>query len=176
MTQIRHRLHRALSILCKTRTESSIACGAAILITGLSILAAAPAAIAAGSSLQSPFPRIQPVAPSAAASFTCPAVPPATRNITANRYYNDAASSVIDPVLKQQNDLAVKPLDDFLRDFSRMTDLYVRSGSEPVAACALDWVHAWAQGDAMLGTMSSNQAEYQHVCFRPTIHSNATAI
>src|SRR3972149_335161 len=86
--------------------------------------------------------------------------PPAMRNIPANRYYSDAASSIIDPALKRQNELAVKPLEDYLRNFSRMADLYVRSGAQPVAVCALDWLDAWAQGDAMLGSMSSRQAEY----------------
>ena len=136
------------------RPELTALCG------GLLLLVAGCAGAAATSPLRGPFPQVQPAEPASAAGFVCRPAPPAMRNITANRYYSDAASSIIDPALKRQNELAVKPLEDYLRNFSRMADLYVRSGAQPVAVCALDWLDAWAQGDAMLGSMSSRQAEY----------------
>ncbi|MBI4191004.1 MAG: alginate lyase family protein [Betaproteobacteria bacterium] len=124
------------------------------------LLAVGPAGAVEASTLRSPFPQVQPAAPAAAMSFVCLPAPPAVRDITANRYYSDAASSVIDPALERRNKFAVKPLEDYLRSFSRMTDLYTRSGAEAVAACALGWLDAWAQGGAMLGSMSSSQADY----------------
>jgi len=126
----------------------------------LLLLALESTGIAATGALRSPFPQVQPAAPASATGFVCQPAPPAVRDIAANRYYNDAASSIVDPALKLQNELAVKPLADYLRNFSRMTDLYVRSGAPSVAVCALSWLDAWAQADAMLGTMSSGQAEY----------------
>ncbi len=127
---------------------------------GLLLLVLESTAVSATHALHSPFPQVQPAAPGSTAGFACQPAPPAVRDISANRYYSDSASSIIDPALKRQNELAVEPLADFLRDFSRMTDLYVRSGTPAVAACSLNWLDAWAQGDGMLGTMSSSQAEY----------------
>jgi poly(beta-D-mannuronate) lyase len=115
---------------------------------------------ATAATLQSPFPRPTARDAAAAAGFRCLPAPAPVQHINANRYYTDTASSIIDPALRQQNELAVKPVDDYLRNFSRMTDLYAQSGAPAVAACALDWLHVWAQGEAMLGTMSSSQAEY----------------
>jgi poly(beta-D-mannuronate) lyase len=92
------------------------------------------AILAAGQSLASP----------------CPQAPQPIRDIQANRYYIDAASSVVDPELRLRNDAAVKPLRDFRRALARQSD-----------PCAVEWLVAWAEGDALLGRMSSNQAHYE---------------
>ncbi len=100
--------------------------------------------------------------PGSLASYACPVAPPAVKDISANSYYTDEAKSVIDPVLKKQDEEAVRPLEDYLRTFSRMTDDYVRSGATPaIGSCALDWLNAWAGGRALLGNMTNNQSEYE---------------
>ena len=81
---------------------------------------------------------------------SCGPAPAAVRDIQANRYYTDAAGSLIDPGLRAKNDAAVKPLRDFRRALGR----------QPVP-CALEWLAAWAEADALLGHMSSSQAEYE---------------
>ena len=154
MDLIRQNNHRNRKVLNLKLPELTL------LFAGMLLLAAASTGALAANPLRSPFPQVQATAPASATAFVCQTAPPAIRNITANRYYIDAASSVIDPVLKHQNELAAKPLEDYLRNFSRMTDLYTRSGAKTVAACAVDWLDAWAQGEAMLGNMSSSQAEY----------------
>lgn len=110
--------------------------------------------------LRNPFARAVAASAEPAKPYACASAPAPVRDIIANRYYTDSSSSVIDPELRRQNELAVKPIDDYLREFSRMTDLYLRTGAPAVAACALDWLVEWAKADAMLGKMSSNQADY----------------
>ncbi len=88
-------------------------------------------------------------------------MPAPVRDIEANRYYVDAAGTIVDPALKARKDVAVKPLKDFLRVVSGAADRYVASGDREAARCALDALRFWAQGDAMLGKMSSRQAEYE---------------
>lgn len=80
----------------------------------------------------------------------CVTAPAPVRDIQANRYYIDAAGSVIDPALQAKNDAAVKPLRDFRRALARQP-----------AQCALEWLTIWAEADALLGRMSSAQAEYE---------------
>lgn len=97
---------------------------------------------------------------SPAALAACPAPPPGPGDIRANSYYSDAQHSVVDPVLQAQNRASVQPFDAFLERVSRQADRAL-AGDADAAACALAWLDAWAGDGAMLGTMSSNQAQYQ---------------
>jgi len=85
-----------------------------------------------------------------AVASSCGRAPAPVRDIQANRYYSDAASSVVDPALRAQNDAAVKPLRDFRRALPRQS-----------APCALEWLVVWSGAGALLGRMSSAQAEYE---------------
>lgn len=93
-------------------------------------------------------------------AFACDAPPPAVRDIDANRYYTDARSSIVDPVLKARNEAAVKPVNDYLEGVARAADAWQRGGKPADAQCALGWLQAWAAGGAMLGTMTTNQSWY----------------
>ncbi|WP_035057255.1 alginate lyase family protein [Andreprevotia chitinilytica] len=90
----------------------------------------------------------------------CAPAPAGIPDIQANSYYTDAHYSVIDPALKAKNEAAVKPFSDFLRNVSDNADRYVANGDKASAQCALSWLDRWAQDRAMLGTMSSSQAQY----------------
>ncbi|RZA33522.1 MAG: alginate lyase, partial [Lysobacteraceae bacterium] len=81
-------------------------------------------------------------------------------DIDANRYYTDARSSVIDPVLKARNEAAVRPVNDYLEFVARAADGWQRRGDGAEARCALDWLDAWARQGALLGKMSTNQSYY----------------
>ena len=96
-----------------------------------------------------------------AASAECPTPPAGIRDIEANSYYSDSHHSIIDPALKAKNEAAVKPFDDYLRVVSDNADRYIADGDKAAAACVLTWLDRWAQDGAMLGHMSSNQAEYE---------------
>lgn len=94
------------------------------------------------------------------AALACSAPPPAVRDIDANRYYTDAKRSVVDPVQKARNEAAVKPVNDYLNGVARAASNW-QAGRDPDGArCALDWLVAWADADALLGTMTTQQSYY----------------
>jgi len=90
-----------------------------------------------------------------AAFADCPAPPPAQRDIIADSYYDDPpVYSHIDPVRHAAYEAAVKPLEAYLGNVARMA-------SNGDKACALRWLVAWAEGDAMLGKIEKEQAHYE---------------
>ena len=103
---------------------------------------------------------LRPIASSAA---PCPAVPAVVRDIVANSYYSDPQYSIPDPEKFARNRASVKPLTDFLRDIANRASRYAANPAKatPEAECALGWLKTWAEGGAMLGTLSSEQAYYQ---------------
>ncbi|SFC07529.1 alginate lyase family protein [Massilia yuzhufengensis] len=93
-------------------------------------------------------------------ALACEAPPPPVRDIDANRYYTDARSSIIDPVLKARNEAAVKPVNDYLEVVARAADAWQRKQDPAEARCALGWLQAWADQGALLGKMTTNQSYY----------------
>ncbi|HWW99295.1 alginate lyase family protein [Collimonas sp.] len=91
----------------------------------------------------------------------CPEAPAGLRDIEANGYYSDAHYSIVDPVLKAKNEAAVKPFSDYLATVSANADRYIASGDTEAAQCALHWLDRWAVDGAMLGKVSSSQAQYE---------------
>ncbi len=103
-------------------------------------------------------------AATAVAAAACPAPPAVVRDLEIPRYYDDAAGSRIDPVLKARNDAAVAPLVAFLRHVTAEADAALKSAKtdkrQAAAACALTWLEHWARGKAWLGRVDQ-QGEYQ---------------
>lgn len=97
------------------------------------------------------------VSVTAAAQAACAPVPAPQRDITANSFYTDAHHSIVDPARHDQNVASVKPLEDFGRQIVKLADR--RDGASHT--CALNWLVHWAEGEAMLGTMSSEQAFFE---------------
>jgi poly(beta-D-mannuronate) lyase len=101
----------------------------------------------------------------AAPVSACPAPPPAVRDIDLPRFYSDEAGSRIDPKQRALNAAAGKPLTEFLRFVTKEADRSLKSARAPkreeAAQCAASWIAAWAAGDAWLGRMETQQAEYQ---------------
>ena len=95
-----------------------------------------------------------------AASAGCPAPAAVVRDISAERFYTDAASSVVDPQIVARNKASLKALDDTLRPIIRASDRALGGDGES-AACALSLFVAQAEGGGMLGAMSSRQAGYE---------------
>ncbi|WMJ68471.1 mannuronate-specific alginate lyase [Stenotrophomonas sp. 24(2023)] len=89
----------------------------------------------------------------AQAAWSCPPPPHGQPDIRAMGYYTDKASSIIDPVLQQQNREATAPLDRYAADVARMSDDYLRNGDRAAAQCTLTWLAGWANDHAMLGQM-----------------------
>jgi poly(beta-D-mannuronate) lyase len=95
------------------------------------------------------------VAPARAAA--CDDPPPPVRDIIADRFYVDTASSVADKVIIAHNKNALATLDHTLNAIIGMEDKAL-TGDTASAACAGRWLVVWAKGSAMLGHMSSQQA------------------
>lgn len=90
----------------------------------------------------------------------CAPVPPAVRNIIGVSYYIDSAHhSVVDPKKLAQNEANLNPIRNYLQSVTDASDAAAR-GDGNAAACGLRLLFAWAQGDAMNGTVN-HQGEYE---------------
>jgi poly(beta-D-mannuronate) lyase len=93
-----------------------------------------------------------------AASAACPPPPAAQRDIVADGYYDDPpVYSHIDPQKHAAYEAAVGPIEQYLGAVARMAS----SGTRDDALCAVRWLTAWAEGDALLGTIKKEQAHYE---------------
>jgi poly(beta-D-mannuronate) lyase len=95
--------------------------------------------------------------PARASDTTCDDPPAPVRDIIADRFYVDSASSVADTAIIARNKTALATLDNSLIAILAMADKGL-TGDKDSATCAGRWLAAWAKGDAMLGHMSSQQA------------------
>lgn len=87
----------------------------------------------------------------------CEDPPPPVRDIIADRFYVDTAKSVADKAIIARNKTALATLDHTLVAIIAMEDKAL-AGDAASAACAGRWLVVWAEGGAMLGHMSSQQA------------------
>ncbi len=87
-----------------------------------------------------------------------PATP--VRDIFADRFYVDTASSIADGAIIARNRTSLATLDHTLTAIIAMADKGL-AGNSTSATCAGHWLAAWAKGGAMLGHMSSRQAEVE---------------
>ena len=94
------------------------------------------------------------------AEAACEDPPAPVRDIVADRFYVDSASSIADKAIIAQNKTALATLDRTLTAILRMADKGL-AGDTASAVCAGHWLAAWAKGGAMLGHMSSRQAEVE---------------
>ena len=91
------------------------------------------------------------------ARAACDEPPPPVRDIIADRFYVDSASSIADNAIIARNKTALATLDRSLNAIQGMEDKGL-AGDRASAACAGQWLVVWAKGAAMLGHMSSQQA------------------
>lgn len=95
-----------------------------------------------------------------AARAACEEPPPAVKDIFADRFYVDTPGSNADRAIISRNRTALATLDHTLVAILAMEDQGL-AGDNASAACAGRWLAAWAKGGAMLGHMSSRQAEVE---------------
>lgn len=103
--------------------------------------------------------RQKPQADAVEPAKQCAEVPPVVQDITADSFYSDPKRSVADTIIVARNKDRLRPLDRTMRDIIGWSSLWQAKKDSASADCALTWLTAWAQGGAMLGTMSSQQAE-----------------
>lgn len=99
--------------------------------------------------------------PEMALAAACPLDQPVIRDIRADRFYVDDASSVVDPAIEAANREALKPLDATISAIVRASNAFLQTGRTADADCALALLARQAAGGAMLGAMSSRQAGYE---------------
>ncbi len=90
----------------------------------------------------------------------CDEPPPPVRDIFADRFYVDTASSIADRAIIARNRNSLATLDHTLTAIIAMADKGL-AGDTASALCAGHWLAAWAKGGAILGHMSSRQAEVE---------------
>ena len=93
-------------------------------------------------------------------SYHCPTANALPHNIEASDFYSDAKHSVVDPARKAAYEAASKMYSEVSEDAERAADDFQKTGSAQAAACVIQILGVQAQGNAMTGTMSSNQANY----------------
>ena len=97
---------------------------------------------------------------SSATGVACPNPPVLARDIETLSFYTDSAHSVPDPARYAAYRAAVKPLNDAARRIAELADAYRAKGDAAAARCVADWLARFAEGEALTGKMSSNQAYY----------------
>jgi poly(beta-D-mannuronate) lyase len=95
-----------------------------------------------------------------ASHAACDDPPPPVRDIIADRFYVDTASSVADKAIIARNRTALATLDHTLNAILAMEDKAL-AGDHDSGICAGRWLAVWAKGGAMLGSMSSQQAVFE---------------
>jgi poly(beta-D-mannuronate) lyase len=95
-----------------------------------------------------------------AARAQCEEPPPPVRDVFADRFYVDTASSIADRAIIARNRTSLATLDHTLNAIIVMADKGL-AGDNASALCAGHWLAIWAKGGAMLGHMSSRQAEVE---------------
>ena len=122
---------------------------------GLAVLLACGSANA-----QQGKPGAKPAAKPAPVAPLCEAPPPAVKDIASQPFYTDAKNSIADAVIVAKNKTALAALDKPLRSIVTWSNRWQDKRDAAAATCGLSWLAAWAGEGAMLGTMSSRQAEY----------------
>jgi poly(beta-D-mannuronate) lyase len=88
----------------------------------------------------------------------CPPPPAAQRDIIADVYYdNPPVNSHINRQKLAKYEAAVGPIEQYLGAVAKMAS----SGAPDDAQCAVRWLTAWAEGDALLGKIKKEQAYYE---------------
>lgn len=93
----------------------------------------------------------------------CAAVPPAVRDLSLERFYEDSAGSIVEPTRLEEHKALTAPLVEFVSTVTKLADRANQQRSAPAATarCALDWISGWAKEGAYLGAFKSKQAQAQ---------------
>jgi poly(beta-D-mannuronate) lyase len=94
------------------------------------------------------------------ALYACPAIVHLSPDLTTDRFYSDAKSSVIDPEKWKAYVATSGPYKALGQRIVDAADSYRTTGSREAAQCALQHMEAAAKDGVFTGKMSSNQAYY----------------
>ena len=94
------------------------------------------------------------------ASYSCPAIVHLSPDLTTDRFYSDAKSSIIEPEKWKAYVATSGPYKALGQRIIDAADAYRTTGSREAAECALQHMQAAAKDRVFTGKMSSNQAYY----------------
>jgi len=94
------------------------------------------------------------------ASYPCPAIVHLSPDLTTDRFYSDAKSSIIDPEKWKAYVATSGPYKALGQQVVDAADAYQTTGSREAVQCALQHMEAAAKDGVFTGKMSSNQAYY----------------
>jgi len=127
-------------------------------VAAVGFAACAVVGMEAQTALRSPW-DLHPVAVKQEA-YSCPAAVVLPEGITLSDFYSDAKHSIIDPKRQAAYNEAKDQYSRVMDDAEAAADHFQKTGSAQAAACVMRILVAQAQGKAMTGAMSSNQAQY----------------
>ncbi|MGC4091182.1 MAG: alginate lyase family protein [Polyangiaceae bacterium] len=108
--------------------------------------------------LHDPYERLlaSRLAPPTTAAPQQSSVPPPMRDVLGVSYYSDAAHSVVDEALRQQNERQLAPLRSMIELVNRQSDVWLSAAPNrgAAAARALAALDSWARAGAMLGEVN----------------------
>lgn len=90
----------------------------------------------------------------------CGSPPSPVRGLDLGSFYKSgtpqerAKSDTVDPAALARYNQQVAGLHQYQFELAKRVDIYIRGGNAQMAACVLDWEHAWAAADAMLAPMN----------------------
>jgi poly(beta-D-mannuronate) lyase len=93
----------------------------------------------------------------------CASLPLPIRDLDAVDYHTGNAGELIDPALRTKNNAAMEPARTFVRLVSASADHFVAEGKAAAGLCTIAGLRLWAEGAALLGTMSNSQAERERI-------------
>ena len=89
----------------------------------------------------------------------CLSLPAPIRDLDAIDYHAGTDGALIDPALRMKNDAAMEPARTFVRLVSASADHFTADGKAAAGLCTIGGLRLWAEGGALLGTMSNSQAQ-----------------
>jgi poly(beta-D-mannuronate) lyase len=94
------------------------------------------------------------------APYACPAIVHLSPDLTTDRFYSDAKSSIIDPEKWKAYVASSGPYKELGQRIVDAADAYRATGSRDAADCAIQHMEGAARDKVFTGKMSSNQAYY----------------
>lgn len=95
-----------------------------------------------------------------AASYSCPEIVHLSPDLTTDRFYSDAKSSIIDPEKWKAYVVTSGPYKELGQRIVDAADAYRTTGSRAAVECAVQHMQVAAKDGVFTGKMSSNQAYY----------------
>lgn len=130
----------------------------------LALLVGLAVSPAAAEAIRSPYLEAPGLRHAVSGKFACPVPPPPVRDLVIEAIYVPGEWNTVVPERAARRRAATKPLHDYLRQLTTMSNraMQLRGAARaPVAACVLRWMESWARSGALLGNVSWPDGHYE---------------